>query len=97
MNQTANALPDSLCHPFITQNLRIKHAYTGAASEVQGGAHAEFYKGAMCRLLNRIQPIRPADSSSCVCSRNFFLMRDNATAHTAAGVSQFLTQKSLQS
>jgi len=63
MSQTANALPDSVCTPYITQNLRIKHAYTGAASEVQGGALAEFYKGAMGRLLNRIQRIRPAASA----------------------------------
>jgi hypothetical protein len=54
--------------------------------------NAEFYKGVMDRLLKRIQGVRPA----AFCSRDFFLMYDNAPAHTAASVCQFLTQKMLQ-
>ena len=91
MSQTATALPDSVCPPYVTQNLRIKHAYTGAASEVQGGALAEFYKGVMDRLLKRIQRVRPA----AFCSRDFILLHDNAPAHKAASVCQFLTPKNV--
>jgi hypothetical protein len=65
----------------------MKHAYTGAASEVQGGALTEFYKGVMDSLLKRIQRVRPA----AFCSRDFFLLHDNAPDHTAANVCQFLT------
>jgi transposase len=54
--------------------------------------NAEFYKGEMDRLLKRIQRVRPAVS----CSRNFFLLHDNASAHKAESVCQFLTQKMLQ-
>jgi chemotaxis signal transduction protein len=72
---------------YITQNLRIKHAYTGTASEVQGGALAEFYKGVMDRLQKRIQWVRP----TAFCSRDFFLLHDDAFAHTAASACQFLT------
>ena len=91
MSQTATALPDSVCPPYITQNLRIRHAYTGAASEVQGGALAEFYTGVMDRLLKRIQRVRPA----AFCSRDFFLLHDNVPAHIAASICQFLTPKYL--
>jgi len=36
--------------------------------------NAEFYKGVMVRLLKRIQRVRPAE----FCSRDFFLLHDNA-------------------
>jgi len=39
--------------------------------------NAEFYKGEMDRLLKRIQRVRPA----AFCSRDFFLLHDNAPAH----------------
>ena len=43
----------------------------------------------MDRLLKRIQRVRPAT----FCCRDFFLLHDNAPAHKAASVCQFLTQK----
>jgi hypothetical protein len=43
----------------------------------------------MDRLLLRIQRVRPA----AFCSRDFFFLHDNAPAHKAASVCQFLTQK----
>ena len=46
----------------------------------------------MDRLLKRIQRVRPA----AVCSRDFFLLHDNAPAHKTASFCQFLTQKMLQ-
>jgi len=49
--------------------------------------NAEFYKEVMNRLLKRIQRVRPA----AFCSRDFFLLHDNASAHKAANVCQFLT------
>jgi hypothetical protein len=54
--------------------------------------NAEFGKGVMDRLLKRNQRVRLA----AFCSRDFFLLRDNASAHKAASVSQFLTPKKLQ-
>ena len=54
--------------------------------------NAEFYKGVMDRLLKRIQRVRPAALSS----RDFFLLHNNAPAHKAASVCQFLTQTMLQ-
>ena len=54
--------------------------------------NAEFYKGVMDRLLKRIQRVRPA----VFCSRDFFLLLDNAPAQNVASVCQFLTQKMLQ-
>jgi hypothetical protein len=54
--------------------------------------NAEFYKGVMDRLLKRIQSVRPA----AFCSREYFLYHDNAPAHKAASVCQFLTPKMLQ-
>jgi histone-lysine N-methyltransferase SETMAR len=53
--------------------------------------NAEFYKGVMDRLLKRIQRVRPA----AFCSRDFFLLHDNAPAHKAASVCQFLTPKNV--
>ena len=40
-------------------------------------------------LLKRIQRVRPAT----FCSRDFFLLQDNVSAHKTASVCQFLTQK----
>jgi hypothetical protein len=51
--------------------------------------NAEFYKGLMNRLLKRIQRVRPAT----FCSREFFLLHDNAPAHKAA-FANFRPQKS---
>jgi transposase len=45
----------------------------------------------MDRLLKRIQRVRPA----AFCCRDFFLLHDNAPAHKAASVCQFLTQKNV--
>jgi len=49
--------------------------------------NAEFYKAVMYRLLKRIQRVRPA----AFCSRDFFLLHNNASAHKAASVCQFFT------
>jgi hypothetical protein len=53
--------------------------------------YAEFYKGVMDLLLKRIQRVRPA----AFCSREFFLLHDNAPAHKAANVCQFSTGKKM--
>jgi hypothetical protein len=53
--------------------------------------NAEFYKGVMDRLLKRIQRVRPV----VFCCRDFFLLHDNAPAHKAASVCQFLTSKNV--
>jgi hypothetical protein len=45
------------------------------------------YKAVMDGLLKRIQRVRPAAFGS----RDFFFLHDNAPAHKAACVSQFLT------
>jgi hypothetical protein len=45
----------------------------------------------MDRLLKRIQQVHPA----AICSRDFFLLHDNAPAHKAASVCQFLTKKNV--
>ena len=42
--------------------------------------NAEFYKGVMDRLLKCIQQVHPA----AFCSRDFFLLHNNAPAHKAA-------------
>jgi len=54
--------------------------------------NAEFYKGVMDRLLKRIQRVRPA----AFCSRDFFLLHHNASAHKAASVCHFFTKKMLK-
>jgi histone-lysine N-methyltransferase SETMAR len=54
--------------------------------------NAEFYKGVMDSLLKGIKRVLPA----AFCPRDFFLLHDNAPAHKAASVCQFLTQKMLQ-
>ena len=51
--------------------------------------NAEFYRGVMSGLLKHIQWVLPA----VFCSRDFFLLHDNAPAHKAASVCQFLAQK----
>jgi len=53
--------------------------------------NAEFYKGAMDRHPKRIQWVRPA----VFCSRDFFLLHNNAPVHKAANVCQFLIQKNV--
>jgi hypothetical protein len=53
--------------------------------------NAEFYKGVMDRLLTGIHWVRPA----AFCSRDFFLLHDNAPTHKAASVCQFLTPKNV--
>jgi histone-lysine N-methyltransferase SETMAR len=45
----------------------------------------------MDRLLKHIQWVRPAT----FCCRDFFLLHDNAPAHKAASVCQFLTPKNV--
>jgi hypothetical protein len=54
--------------------------------------NAEFYKGEVDRLKQRIQRFRPA----AFCCREFFLLHDNEPAHKAASICQFLTQKLLK-
>jgi hypothetical protein len=44
--------------------------------------NAEFYKGVLDHLLKLIHRVRPA----AFCSRDFFLLHDNALAHQAASV-----------
>ena len=51
--------------------------------------NAEYYKGVLDRLISRIRRVRPA----LYHSRDFFLLHDNAQAHSAAIIWQFLTQK----
>ena len=53
--------------------------------------NAEFYKGVMDRLLRCIQRVHPA----AFCWRDFFLLHNNAPAHKAASVCQFLIQKNV--
>jgi len=55
--------------------------------------NAEFYKGVMDRLLKRIQRVRPP----AFCSRDSFLLHDNAPAHKAASGCKILIQEMLQS
>jgi hypothetical protein len=54
--------------------------------------NAEFYKGVMDRLLKHIQQV----CTAAFCSRDFFLLHNNAPARKATSVCQFLTQKMLQ-
>jgi len=53
---------------------------------------AEFYKGVTDDPLKRIQRARPA----ALCSRDFFLLHDNAPAHKAVSFCQYLTPNMLQ-
>jgi hypothetical protein len=54
--------------------------------------NAEFYKSVMDRLLKGMTRFRPA----AICSRDFFLLHDNAPAHKAANFCQFVIPKLLQ-
>ena len=54
--------------------------------------NAEFYKGVMDRLLKHIHRVHP----TVFCSQDYLLLHNNASAHNAASVCQFLTQKMLQ-
>ena len=54
--------------------------------------NAGLCEGVMDRPLKRIQRVRPA----AFCCREFFLLHDNAPAHKAANVCQFLTPNMLQ-
>jgi hypothetical protein len=51
--------------------------------------NAEFYKGVVDRLLNRVRP-------AAFCFRDFYLLHDNASAHKAASICQFLTPKNVK-
>jgi hypothetical protein len=51
--------------------------------------NAEFYKGLVDRLLNRVRPV-------AFCCRDFFLLHNNASAHKAASICQFLTPKNVK-
>jgi histone-lysine N-methyltransferase SETMAR len=51
--------------------------------------NAEFYKGVMNGLLKCIERAGPA----AFCCGDFFLLHDNAPAHKAASICQFLTPK----
>jgi hypothetical protein len=53
--------------------------------------NAEFYKGVMDCLLKCIQRVR----TTAFCSRDFFLLHDNAPAHKTVNVCQFLTPKNV--
>ena len=49
----------------------------------------EYYKGVLDRLISRIRRVSPY----LYRTRDFFLLHDNAPAHSAAIIRQFLTQK----
>jgi len=51
--------------------------------------NAEYYKGVSDCLISRIRRVRPPLYRTC----DFFLLHDNAPAHSAANIRQFLTQK----
>ena len=51
--------------------------------------NAEYYKGVLDSLISRIRRVRPA----LYRTRDFFLLHNNAPAHSAAIIRQFLTQK----
>jgi hypothetical protein len=53
--------------------------------------NTEFYKGVTDPRPKRIQRVRPA----VFFSRDFFFLHDNAPAHKAANVCQYLTQKNV--
>ena len=52
---------------------------------------AEFYNGLIDRLLKRIY----VDHADALCSRDFFLLHDNAPTHKSASVCLFLTHTAL--
>ena len=51
--------------------------------------NAEYYKGVSDRLISHIRQVCP----TLYCTRDFFLLHDNTPVHSAARISQFLTQK----
>ena len=51
--------------------------------------NAEYYKGVLDRLISHIRQVRPA----LYRTHDFFLLHNNALAHLAAKIWQFLTQK----
>ena len=51
--------------------------------------NAKYYKGVLDHLISRIRHVRP----TLYRTRDFFLLHDNAPAHSAAKIRQFLTQK----
>ena len=51
--------------------------------------NAEYYKGVLDRLISRIRRVRPAVYRT----RDFFLLHNNAPAHSVPIIRQFLTQK----
>jgi len=51
--------------------------------------NAEYYIGVLYRLISRIRRVRPALYST----RDFFLLHDNAPAHSAAKIRQFMIKK----
>ena len=53
--------------------------------------NAEYYIGLMDRLLKRIHRLLAA----AFCTRDFFLLHDNAPAHKAASFCQFLTPQNV--
>jgi histone-lysine N-methyltransferase SETMAR len=53
--------------------------------------NTEFYKEVLDHLLKCIQQVHPA----VFCSRDFFSLHDNAPAHNAASVCQFLAPKNV--
>ena len=56
-----------------------------------GTVNEEFNKGVADRLLKRIHRVRPV----AFCSRDIFSLHENAPAHKAASVCQFLTPKNV--
>ena len=52
---------------------------------------AEYYKGVTDRLLKHNHRVRPA----AFCSRDFFLLHDNAPTHKSAGVCKFFKPKNV--
>jgi len=54
--------------------------------------NAEYYKGVLDHLISHIRQVRPL----LYRTRDFFLLHNNAPAHSTAKIRQFLTQKKLQ-
>jgi predicted GIY-YIG superfamily endonuclease len=52
-------------------------------------ANGQFYLGVMEQLLKRIHRVRPEFHNS----KEWFLLHDNAPAHTAGTLARFLTRK----
>jgi histone-lysine N-methyltransferase SETMAR len=54
--------------------------------------NTDFYKGSIDCLLKHIQRVRP----TAFCSREFFLLHNNAPAHKDASVCQFFTTENVR-